>query len=83
MLFNVKLSAQAIKFLRKQDKHIQERIKTALQKLVEPFDVVEHFEGEDYYKFRIGDYRALVDVDIHKRVVWIRVLDIRSRIYKR
>lgn len=82
-MFSVKLSNQATKFLRKQDMHIQERIKTALQKLREPFQVVEHFEGDDYYKFRIGDYRALVDIDMQNHIAWVRVLDNRGRIYKR
>lgn len=83
MTFDVKLSDQATKFLRKQDRYISERLKEALQKLREPFHVVEHFEGEDYYKFRIGDYRALVDIDLQNRIVWVRVLDKRGRIYKR
>ena len=83
MTCSVKLSNQASKFLDKQDEHIRERIKTALQKLKEPFQVVEHFEGEDYYKFRIGDYRALVDIDMQNRIVWVRILDNRGRIYKR
>ncbi len=81
MIFDVKLSRQAGKFLKKQDKHICGRIKTALQKLREPFDHVEHFEKEGYYKFRIGEYRALVDIDI--KIVWVRVLDKRERIYQR
>lgn len=83
MTFNVKLSNQSTKFLRKQDEHIRERIKAALQKLREPFQVVEHFESEDCYKFRIGDYRALVDIDIQNNIVWVRVIDNRGRIYQR
>ncbi|MBI4148247.1 type II toxin-antitoxin system RelE/ParE family toxin [Candidatus Woesearchaeota archaeon] len=83
MTFSVKLSNQATKFLNKQDAHICERIKIALQKLKDPFQVVEHFEGNDYYKFRTGDFRALVDIDMETRIVWVRVLDNRGRIYKR
>ncbi|MBI4451645.1 type II toxin-antitoxin system RelE/ParE family toxin [Candidatus Woesearchaeota archaeon] len=77
------LSSQTSKFLHKQDTHIRERIKAALQKLKEPFQAVEHFEGDDYYKFRIGDYRALVDIDLQNQIVWVRILDNRGRIYKR
>lgn len=47
----------------------------------DPFQYVEHFEG-DYYKFRIGDYRALVDINPQNQIVWVRVLDKRGRIYK-
>lgn len=83
MPFDVKLSNQATKFLNKQDTHIRERLKTALKKLKDPFQVVERFEGENCYKFRVGDYRALVDIDMQHQIVWVRVLDKRGRVYKR
>lgn len=83
MTFSVKLSNQATRFLRKLDKPIRDRIKKSLWKLKNPFEVVEHFEGNDYYKFRIGDYRALVDIEHNSKTVWIRVLDKRNRIYKK
>lgn len=82
MTFEIKLSSQASKFLKSQDKHIYLRLKNGLEKLETPFDHLEHFEGE-YYKFRIGDYRALIDVDKERRIVFIRVLDKRGRIYNR
>lgn len=34
-------------------------------------------------KFRIGDYRALLDIDRERKIVKVQVLDHRSRIYKR
>lgn len=83
MTFEVKLSNQAAKFLKKQDTHIKDRLKAALQNLREPFAHIEHFEREGYYKFRIGEYRALVDIDTNGRIVWVRVLDKRERIYDR
>lgn len=33
--------------------------------------------------FRIGDYRALLDIDHERKIVKVQVLDHRSRIYKR
>ena len=81
MTFDVKLSSQATKFLRNQDSHIAERLKVGLRKLAEPFAHIEHFEGDDCYKHRIGEYRALVDIDTKRKIVWVRVLDKRGRIY--
>jgi mRNA-degrading endonuclease RelE of RelBE toxin-antitoxin system len=49
----------------------------------EPFRYLEHFAGNDLFKLRIGDYRALIDVDIEKKVLIVRVLDKRSRVYRR
>ena len=48
-----------------------------------PFRFLEHFEGDGSYKLRIGDFRALIDVDFKKKILFVRVLDKRSRIYKR
>jgi mRNA-degrading endonuclease RelE of RelBE toxin-antitoxin system len=47
-----------------------------------PFRYLKHFEGGGY-KFRVGDYRALIDVDFTRKVLVVRVLDKRGRIYKR
>ncbi len=47
-----------------------------------PFHFLEHYEGE-YYKLRIGDYRALIDINFEKKILIVQVLDKRGRIYKR
>ncbi len=84
MTYEVLLHPNVAKFLESLPKDISERIREKLKKLKEyPFDYLEHYAGDDFYKLRIGDYRALIDVDIKNRVVFVRVLDHRSRIYKR
>jgi len=83
MTYLVKLHPNVIKFIEKCDKSISDRIYKRLELLKEnPFRYLEHYEGEDCFKFRIGDYRALVDVDNSRKIVFIRVLDHRGRIYK-
>ena len=47
---------------------------------LDPFRYLEHFEGQPY-KLRIGEYRALIDVDFQKKILKIQVLDKRERIY--
>ncbi len=84
MSYIVKLHPKVNKFLDKCNKELSERIKTKLNLLKEdPFTYLEHFEGGDFYKLRVGDYRALVDVDTSEKKILVRVLDHRSRIYKR
>lgn len=83
MSYTVKLHPKVQDFLDKLDRHLAERIRNRLKLLRDaPFSHLEHYEG-DYYKFRIGDYRALVDVDKAGKVVFVRHLDTRGRIYKR
>lgn len=84
MSYSVKLHPKVVKFLDKCDKQLAERIRNKLRLLKEePFRFLEHYEGKDYYKLRIGDYRALIDVDTTREIIFVRVLDHRGRIYKR
>ena len=82
MSYQVKFSNLATKFFRKLPSDIQERVKNKFREIaIEPSRYLEHYEG-DYYKIRIGDLRALVDIDNANKIIWIRVLDKRGRIYK-
>ena len=64
-MWEVIISPDVQSFLTKLDQQLAELLQKGLRKLKtdDPFHYLEHFEGKDYYKFRIGDYRALIDVD--------------------
>jgi mRNA interferase RelE/StbE len=82
MSYRVEFSKQATKFIRNLQADIKDRIKEKFKEVaLDPFRFLEHYEGE-LYKLRIGDYRALIDVDFQNKILWIRVFDKRSRIYK-
>jgi len=82
MSFNVKFSNQAKRFFKSLENDIQERIREKFKEVAkEPFRFLEHYEG-DYHKLRIGDFRALIDVDSERKIMWIRVFDKRGRICK-
>lgn len=84
MTFKIEFSNQATKFIRNLSNSIKERLKKKFREIAEnPFHYLEHFEGENCYKLRIGDYRGLIDVDFDKKVLFVRVFDKRGRIYKR
>ena len=83
MNYAIELTPKSCKFLNKLSKETALRITKRLKQLKEnPFRYLEHYEG-DGYKFRIGDYRALIDVDFENKILKIRILDKRERIYKR
>lgn len=83
-MFSVKLHPKVDKFIKKSDKQLVERIVSKLKQLKEdPFKFLEHFEGQNFHKFRIGDYRALIDVNTKDNICFVRHLDHRSKIYKR
>ena len=84
MMFEVEYNSQSKKFLKNADKNLVERIIKKLEEVREnPFRYLEHYEGDKCHKLRIGDYRALIDVDSEKKILLVRVLDKRGRIYKR
>ena len=83
MTFDIEWHSNSRKFLRKIPSDIARRIVKKIKKLREnPFRYLKHYEG-DGYKLRIGDYWALIDADAENKVLIIRVLDKRGRVYKK
>ncbi len=83
MSYKIELGPRAKKAIIKLPQEISLRIIKKLRQLEEnPFHYLEHYEG-DGYKFRIGNYRALIDADIENNVLTVRILDKRGQIYKR
>ena len=84
MTYAIKWHLQAYKVLRKLPKNIIERELCKVDRIVEdPFRFIEHYEGKNLYKLRIGNYRALIEVNHEKRLLLIKVFDHRSKIYQR
>ena len=73
-MWKVLLSPDVKEFLKKQDSHIEKRLRKGLEKLQveDPFHYLEHFEGQ-YYKYRLGDYRALIDIDFENKILKIQI----------
>ncbi|MEK6907380.1 MAG: type II toxin-antitoxin system RelE/ParE family toxin [Nanoarchaeota archaeon] len=75
---------KAEKNLKKLPKELIIRVLNKFDELIKnPFRFLEHYEGQDVYKFRIGDYRALIDIDFKNKILFVRVFDKRGRIYER
>lgn len=84
MKFEINFHQRVRNFLRKLDSTISIRIIKKIKSIAnEPFRYLKHFESKNLYKLRIGDYRALINVDIEHKILLIQILDKRSRIYKR
>ena len=84
MTYEVKWHSRASRSLSTLDKNVIARITKKLDQVKQnPFRYLEPYAGESKYKLRIGKYRALVTVNLQHRVLLVRVLDKRGRIYKR
>jgi len=78
MSFSIEWDEKALAYLQRLPKFISERIFNKIESIKEnPFHFLEHYEGE-YYKLRIGAYRALIDVDFKKKILIIQVVDKRE-----
>ena len=74
---------KAAKYVEKLPREIAKRILDSMDVVAQnPFGYLEHFEGEGY-KLRIGDYRAIVDLDFKEKILKIRIFDKRKRVYDR
>jgi len=83
MNFSINWDKKVLSFMQKLPKNISERIFNKIESIKDnPFHFLEHYQGE-YYKLRIGNYRALIDIDFEKKILTIQVLDKRGKIYKR
>ena len=83
MTFVVRWSRQAERALDKLPTEVARRIVNKVNVITDnPFHFLEHYEGADFYKLRIGSYRLLVDVDPATNVIAIRVLGHRRNVYK-
>lgn len=84
MTSTVLLHPRVERFIDRLEKGIAERIRKKLRLLKDdPFRFLRHHQGADVFKLRIGDYRALVDVNYKQQIVYVRHLDHRKRIYKK
>lgn len=82
MRYQIEWSPWACKFLHKLEKHTAGRILAKLDAIKgDPFRHLEHYEGQGH-KLRIGNYRMLLDIDLSRKMIFIRVFDKRGRIYK-
>ena len=84
MTYNLKWHPQAFKVLDKLQKETIQRVLDKFDLVIEdPFRFLEHYEGDKLFKLRIGDYRALVEVNIQNKILLVKVFDHRSKIYNK
>ena len=83
MNYYVEWDPKVRKYMRKLPRDVSSRIVKRVKEMKDdPFHYLEHYEGDEVYKLRIGDYRALIDVDFSNKILKVRVVGHRRNIYK-
>ena len=76
---------QPTKVLKKQDKHIAQRIIDKIEELLSnnpvPHNAVAIVSKHGVFRIRIGDYRAVYRINYDEKKIIVFVLDKRGRIY--
>ena len=76
-------SDNAKKELKRLSSDIQKRILDKTDDVEEnPFQYLEKMVGKPFYKYRVGNYRIIVDVVNDKLVLYLLKVKKRSRVYK-
>jgi mRNA interferase RelE/StbE len=85
MMYDVKYSSQALKFLRNADKLLAKRLLEKIESLQEKPVLHDSkvLEGsiEKLFRVRVGSYRILYEVDYENKRIGIVKIDKRSRVY--
>ena len=83
MSYEVILSRNALKFLKKLPPTDRERIKEALLKLSQNpwFTQYKKLRGYPFYRIRVGDYRIIYSVDEESKTVYVVRIGRRENVY--
>lgn len=83
-MYKIILSKRVEKFLDKVKSQDRERIVLSLDKLrIRPESYLKRLVGNTSYKFRVRDYRLIVDIENDKLLVLVVDIGHRKNIYKR
>lgn len=75
-------SDKALRQLKKLPKPIQKRIVDKTDEVeLDPFRYLERLQGEPFYRYRVGDYRIIVNVINQRLLLQIVKVKKRSRVY--
>lgn len=82
-MYNILFSDKAKKQLEKLNKSIQSRIINSLERIrIRPEAYITKMVGDPGYKFRVGDYRIILDIEKDKLLVLVIKIGHRKNIYQ-
>ena len=81
MTFSLLWSTKPRKFVERLPPQDAQRLFRKFDEIKEdPFRFAKHYEGP-CFKIRIGDFRALIDIDVHKNLIEVQHIEKRENIY--
>lgn len=82
-MYDVVFDPEAIEFLEKSNKDLAKRIWNKIMSAKEnPHHFFERLTGRPDYKLRIGDYRAIADIDDKNKKIEVTLIGHRKNVYQ-
>ena len=82
-MYSLIYSQDVLKQLKKLDKDVQNRIISTLERCrIRPYSHVKKIVGTEYFRLRVGDYRAIMDIQGDQLRVFVIKIAHRKKIYK-
>ena len=82
-MYSIVFYKRAESQLKKFPKNLQERILNSLERIkIRPYYFVKRKQGTPYFILRIGDYRAVLDIQDDKLIILVIEVGSRKKIYK-
>ena len=82
MSYRVLLHPRAAHFLEKTDTYLKDRLKQALQELKNsPERKGERLKHSQFWRIRVGDHRAIYEIEAEKKTVVILFIGPRRDVY--
>lgn len=82
-MYEIVFSDKALKQLKKLEKQVQRRMVEALERIrIRPEGFITRLMDDPGYKFRVGDYRVILDIHHGQLQILILKVGHRKDIYK-
>ena len=83
MIYTIRWDKKAKEFLKKIDKTNAQRIIKKINSIIDdPKHYLESLVDIEGYKLRMGNYRAIIDLDKNKKLIDVLLVGHRKDIYK-
>ncbi len=81
-MFEISVSDKAKEQLAKFSNEIKNRIGAVLERIrLNPYRSIKRKEGTPYFIMRAGEYRAILDIDNQKKIIYVLEVGHRKNIY--
>jgi Cytotoxic translational repressor of toxin-antitoxin stability system len=82
LTYSVLFSDLSLKQLKKLDGETRQRIITSIERIrIRPNAYIKRLVGEEGYRFRVGDYMVILDLDNERLIVLVLRIGHRKNVY--